>query len=137
MGVITSDTLDNGWLRLVGSLKLYISFAEYRLFYRALLQKRPIILRSLLTEATPYLKYTSDIQPIADRVAQNLEIISKTFSSHQNSAHGIYDEYQGINDKSHENPGTPGTKLRVCGNNLQILCHPICNWLYMRCIKYT
>jgi len=32
-----------GWLRLVGSLKLYVSFAEYSLFYRALLQKRPII----------------------------------------------------------------------------------------------
>jgi len=27
-----------GWLRLVGSLKLYVSFAEYSLFYRALLQ---------------------------------------------------------------------------------------------------
>jgi len=26
-----------GWLRLVGSLKLYVSFAEYCLFYRALL----------------------------------------------------------------------------------------------------
>jgi len=45
---------DMGWLRLVGSLKLYVSFAEYRLFYRALLQKRPIILRSLLIVATPY-----------------------------------------------------------------------------------
>jgi len=43
-----------GWLRLVGSLKLQVSFAEYSLFYRALLQKRPIILRSLLTKATPY-----------------------------------------------------------------------------------
>jgi len=43
-----------GWLRLVGSLKLQVSFAEYSLFYRALLQKRPIILRSLLLEATPY-----------------------------------------------------------------------------------
>jgi len=29
-------------------LKRHVSFAEYRLFYRALLQKRPIILRSLL-----------------------------------------------------------------------------------------
>ena len=29
------------------------SFAEYRLFYRALLQKRPIILGSLLIVATP------------------------------------------------------------------------------------
>ena len=39
-----------GWLPFVGSLKSYVSFAEYRLFYRALLQKRPIILRSLLLE---------------------------------------------------------------------------------------
>jgi len=31
------------------------------------------------------------VQPIADRVAQNLEIMSKTFSTNQNSAHGIYD----------------------------------------------
>jgi len=43
-----------GWLRLVGSLKLDLSFAEHSLFYRALLQKRPIILRSLLIVATPY-----------------------------------------------------------------------------------
>ena len=43
-----------GSLRLVGSLKLQVSFEEYRLFYRALLQKRPMILRSLLIEATPY-----------------------------------------------------------------------------------
>jgi len=44
-----------GWLRLVGSLKVQVSFAEYRLFCRALLRKRPIILRSLLIVATPYL----------------------------------------------------------------------------------
>jgi len=43
-----------GWLRWVGSLKLQVSFAEYHLFYRALLQKRPIILRSLLIVATLY-----------------------------------------------------------------------------------
>ena len=43
-----------GRLRLVGSITLQISFAEYRLFSRALLQKRPIILSILLTEATPY-----------------------------------------------------------------------------------
>jgi len=42
-----------GWLRLVGYFKLQVSFAEYRLFYRALVQKRPIILRSLLIVATP------------------------------------------------------------------------------------
>ena len=43
------------WLQLVGSLKLQVSFSEYSLFYRALLQKRPIILRSLLIVANPYL----------------------------------------------------------------------------------
>jgi len=43
-----------GWLRLAGSLKLQVSFAGYSLFYRALLQKRPMILRSLLIVATPY-----------------------------------------------------------------------------------
>ena len=47
-----------GWLRLVGSLKLQVSFAECSLFYRVLLQKRPRILRSLLVVATPY---TTDV----------------------------------------------------------------------------
>jgi len=42
-----------GWLRLVDSLKLEVAFAEYGLFYRALLQKRPIILRRLLIVGTP------------------------------------------------------------------------------------
>ena len=42
-----------GWLRFVGSFKLWVSFAEYRLFYRALLQKRRMILRSLLIVASP------------------------------------------------------------------------------------
>ena len=45
---------DMEWLRLVGSLKLFVSFAEYSLFYRALFQKRPTIWRSLLIVATPY-----------------------------------------------------------------------------------
>jgi len=43
-----------GWLRSVGSIKSSVSFAEYRLFYRALLHKRPLILSILLTIATPY-----------------------------------------------------------------------------------
>jgi len=45
------------WLRLVGSLKWWVSFAEYSLFCRALLQKRPTILRSLLIIATSYHQY--------------------------------------------------------------------------------
>jgi len=52
-----------GWLRSVGCLKLQVSFPEYRLFCRALLQKKPIILRSLLIVATPYLsQYTKTEQ---------------------------------------------------------------------------
>ena len=43
-----------GWLQLVGSIKLQVSFAEYCLCCRALLQKRPVILSILLTKATPY-----------------------------------------------------------------------------------
>ena len=47
------------WLRSVGSIKLKVSFAGYRLLYRALLQKRPRISSILLTEATPYVSWTS------------------------------------------------------------------------------
>ena len=43
-----------GWLWLAGSLKLYVSSSEHSFFCRALLQKRPIILRSPLIVATPY-----------------------------------------------------------------------------------
>jgi len=43
-----------GWLRLVGSINLQVSVVEYSLLYRALLQKRLIILSILLNEATPY-----------------------------------------------------------------------------------
>jgi len=42
-----------GWLRLVGSLKLQVSFADYSRFYRALLQKRSTILRRLRMVGTP------------------------------------------------------------------------------------
>ena len=50
----TTTAAGMGWLRLVGSFKLQVSFTDYRLVYRALLQKSPVILRSLLVEATPY-----------------------------------------------------------------------------------
>ena len=43
------------WLWLVGSLKIQVSIAEYTLIYRALWQKRPRFLGSLLIVATPYM----------------------------------------------------------------------------------
>ena len=45
--------VDIGWLRLVGSLKLQVSFAKEPYKRDDILQKRPIILRSLLIVATP------------------------------------------------------------------------------------
>jgi len=36
-----------GWLRSVGPINFEVSFVEYHLFYRALLQQRPIILSIL------------------------------------------------------------------------------------------
>ena len=54
---------DTGWRRLVGSSKLYVSFAEYRLFYRALLQKRRVILRSLRIVASPYVGCAQKSKP--------------------------------------------------------------------------
>ena len=38
-----STFIHMGWLQLVGSIKLWVSFAEYSLFHRSLLQKRPVI----------------------------------------------------------------------------------------------
>ena len=43
-----------GWLRLVASLKLYVSFAKEPYKRDDILQKRRMILRSLLIVATPY-----------------------------------------------------------------------------------
>ena len=43
-----------GWLRLVGSFELQVYFAKRPYKRDDILQKRPIILRSLLVVATPY-----------------------------------------------------------------------------------
>ena len=53
-----------GWLELVGSLKLQVSFTEYRLFYRGVWQKRRIILRSLLIVATELRHDNHDSDPM-------------------------------------------------------------------------
>jgi len=50
-----------GCLRSVGSIKSYVSFAEYRLFYRALLQKRPY----------NFIDPTNRIHPIFAALAEN------------------------------------------------------------------
>jgi len=49
-----------GWLRLVGSLKLWVSVAKEPNKRDHILQKRPIILRSLLIVATRYVAASID-----------------------------------------------------------------------------
>ena len=44
-----------GWLQLVGSTKLKVSFAKEPYKRDDILQKRPVILSILVTVATPYL----------------------------------------------------------------------------------
>ena len=48
-----ASMLSMGWLRLVGSLKLQVSFAKESYERDYILQKRPIMLRSLLIVTTP------------------------------------------------------------------------------------
>jgi len=48
------EVLSMGWLRLVGSLKLLVSLAKEPYKTDDILQKRLMILRSLLIVATPY-----------------------------------------------------------------------------------
>ena len=49
--------VDMGWLRLVGALKVQVSFAKEPYKRDDILQKRPIILRRLLIVATPYVRH--------------------------------------------------------------------------------
>ena len=49
-----------GWLWLIGSLKITVSFAEYSLFYRVFLQKRPVFVGSLRIVATSYCESSMD-----------------------------------------------------------------------------
>ena len=63
-----------GCLRLVGSLKLQVSFAEYSLFYRDILRKRPMFLGSLLIVDTPH-KWASAFLLWMPTISRLLKII--------------------------------------------------------------
>jgi len=53
------QTADMGWLRLVGSLKLQVSFAKEPNKRDDILQKRPIILRRLVVATSCVVKRVS------------------------------------------------------------------------------
>ena len=50
---VSERSQGRGWLRLIGSLKVKVSNAKEPYKRDDIMQKRPIILRSLLIEATP------------------------------------------------------------------------------------
>ena len=62
------------WLRLVGSIKLYVSFAEYCLFYRALWQKR-----SFAKETYSFIDPTNQSHPIYVPHETNLALSYEKF----------------------------------------------------------
>ena len=68
-----------GWLRLVGSLKLQVSFAKEPYKRDDILQKRPMITRSVLIEAPPYPDvhisdvHISDVYISFDRALRDLK----------------------------------------------------------------
>ena len=67
---------------VVGSLQLWVSFAEYRLFYRAFLQKRATILKSLLIVATPYWHRMLLRHPLCSKLTfENVYVQQLTFEN--------------------------------------------------------
>jgi len=54
-----------GWLRLVGSFKLLVSFAKEPYKRDYILRKRPMILRTLLIVATPYSLGATDFEQVS------------------------------------------------------------------------
>ena len=61
------DSANMGWLRLVGSIKLQVSFAKEPYKRDAILHKRPIIQSILLTITTPCI-FTSDYIYTSDNI---------------------------------------------------------------------
>jgi len=61
-----------GWLRLVGSLKLQVSFAKEPYKRDYILQKRRIILGSLLIVPTPYQTFVRFLQTVLQWYMSNI-----------------------------------------------------------------
>jgi len=104
-----------GWLRWVGSLKLQVSFAKKPYKRDGILQKRPIILRSLIIVATPYqerkhnpcLQYMNESRHVHKRVTSR---ICMSFVTHANASRHI--EYESCH--------TSLALGRICGGSAQV-----------------
>ena len=60
-----------GWLRLVGSLKLYVSFAEYRFFYRSLFAKETYNFKEHTIRSHPTRSKRLEAYPISSWLPSN------------------------------------------------------------------
>ena len=81
--------------------------------------------------------FCSEVQPIADRVAQHLEIISKNFQFSTRRTKilmgcTIYFFVLIVNPM-----GRILLRWNFLRNNLEMLCHPICNWLHLQTYWYV
>jgi len=65
-----------GWLRLLIPLKLQVSFAKEPYKRDYILQKRPIILRSLLIVGTPYPQYPQVVSRLLEIIGLSCKISS-------------------------------------------------------------
>ena len=93
------------WLRLVGSLKLQVSFATEPYKRDDILQKRPIIWRSLLIVATPYhltcgCPYMGRSHPIKD-TDMTPHIRTPTCTSKETHEHGKIEWYIDVKRNPH------------------------------------
>jgi len=91
---------------------------------------RAYVMSLVMSLAYVYL-FTLCIQPIADRVAQHLEILFKNFPCNTRRTRirmGFIIYYLVLI----VNPmGRIWVRWKSFRNNLEMLCHPICNWLYI------
>jgi len=74
----SSPPFHMGRLRLVGPIKLYISFAKEPYIRENILQKRPTILSSLLTVATPH-EYLALYYRVAE--THRMPYLNRSFSA--------------------------------------------------------
>ena len=137
---------DVTWRDLVGTWRLirdwsYLptfrhirrDFAKEPIFIGLFCGKCPIKRRHPMDFRHPVQRFstTSTRNVLSGTVACRHECVNSFFLTIMRQWYWfLCDWYQVINDESHENPDTPGTKLKVFRNNLKMLCHPIGKWLH-------
>jgi len=122
----TSQTpyLNMGWLRLVGSLKLLVSFAEYRLFYRALL--RPIhklIIQKSRTHHQPILYISPNHCNTLHNTATHCNTLHNT-ATHCNTLHNTATHCNTLHNTATHCNTLHNTATQLSSKHRQLTIHP-------------